>query len=163
MTPLRVLADDPCLPRVHALIPACFDEHKGRIDPVSSANRLTLSALRDSLQTGELWVLSPPLSAAVILTPRPDHLYLGKLAVDPAHRALGHARCLLAHAKARGRALGLATLRIETRVELTEVHRLFRRAGFTQTREGRHAGYTRTTFLEMEFTAPAGSAPGDQR
>ena len=79
MTPM--LATD--LHAVHALILRAFAGMEGRIDPPSSARDLTVASLAAA---GEVWTLP---HACVILTPKGDHLYIGKLAVDPGHQRQG--------------------------------------------------------------------------
>ena len=140
MTP-RLATD---FPAVHALILRAFAGMERRIDPPSSARDLT----PESLATfGEVWTLGAPPRACVILTPKPDHLYIGKLAVDPAHQRQGLARALLSHAETRARALHLPELRLQTRVELTENHATFRALGFTETARTAHKGYDRPTSI----------------
>jgi hypothetical protein len=43
----------------------------------------------------------------------------------------------------------LPCLRLETRIELEENHRLFAQWGFVRTAEASHPGFTRPTFIEM--------------
>ncbi|NBZ87215.1 GNAT family N-acetyltransferase [Stagnihabitans tardus] len=132
---------------VHALILRAFAGMEGRIDPPSSARDLTPESL--AATRGEVWTLPSRglLLACVILTPFPDHLYIGKLAVDPAHQRQGLARALISHAETRARALGLPELRLQTRVELTENHATFRALGFTETARTAHKGYDRPTSI----------------
>jgi len=134
-------------PAVHALILRAFAGMEGRIDPPSSARDLTPASL--SATQGEVWTVQvhSTLAACVILTPKPDHLYIGKLAVDPAHQRQGLAGLLLTHAEARARALHLPELRLQTRVELTENHATFRALGFTETARTAHQGYNRPTTI----------------
>ncbi|EJZ16670.1 GNAT family N-acetyltransferase, partial [Rhizobium sp. Pop5] len=76
-------------------------------------------------------------------------LYVGKLAVLPAAQGKGLGRRLLAVAEETAAALGLAALRLETRIELTDNHAVFAAWGFERTAEKAHPGFTRTTFIEM--------------
>jgi len=132
-----------------ALIRASFTYMEGRIDPPSSVHRLTLADLARSAETGEVWVIEDPgrIIACVVLTPRPDHLYLGKLAVAPDFRQQGLARQLVERALVQTRARGLPELRLETRVELTENHATFRALGFRETGRTAHPGHDRPTSL----------------
>lgn len=134
---------------VLTLIQTSFAFMQGRIDPPSSAGRLTVAELARSAQTNEVWVLEDPgqLIACVVLTPKPDHLYLGKLAVDLAFRRQGLAAQLVRRATERTRALGLRELRLETRIELTENHAAFRAMGFKETARSAHPGFDRPTSL----------------
>lgn len=150
-TPRRLTPGDDFAP-VLRLILDNFAFMEGRIDPPSSAARLTTAGLAASAGTGEVWVLDDPDApegpvACVVLTPKSDHLYLGKLAVAPAFRRQGLARQLVGQALARAKALGLGELRLETRVELTENHDSFRAMGFTETGRTAHEGYDRPTSI----------------
>ena len=134
-------------PALLALLHRAFASMEGIIDPPSSLYSLTAQGIALQARKGEVWVIGQPALACVFLTPRPDALYLGKLAVDPAHQGRGHARVLIEHAAQRARALGLPALELQTRVELTANHAAFRRMGFIKTAATAHPGYTRPTTL----------------
>ncbi len=144
MTPLRAL--DPFdWPAVLGLIRAEFAYMEGRIDPPSSMHRLTEADLAAKARIGEIWVMGPPIRACVVLTPQADSLYIGKLAVDSAHRGRGLARALIGQAERSARARGLAALELETRVELVENQAAFVRMGFYEIARRAHAGFDRPT------------------
>ena len=88
--------------------------------------------------------------ACIFLTPKPDCLYVGKLAVTEDARGNGYARQLIDLAEDRARALGLPRLELETRIELHENHAAFARLGFTKTAEAAHEGFSRPTFIIMQ-------------
>lgn len=145
-TPRRMAADEEFAP-VLALIRSTFAFMAGRINPPSSAERLTVADLARKAETDEVWVtedLGKPVGC-MVLTPRVDHLYLGKLATDAAFRRQGLARGLIRHAEARAKALGLPELRLETRVELGENHETFRALGFVETGRSAHPGHDQPT------------------
>ncbi|UWQ77983.1 GNAT family N-acetyltransferase [Leisingera sp. S132] len=152
--PRRLSPDDPCLQDVLDLIQRSFAFMEGRIDPPSSMHRLSLAALQDQCRNGEIWVIGTPPAACMFLTPRPDCLYLGKLAADAPHRGTGLARALVELAAARARALGLPVLRLQSRIELTENHAAFARMGFRKTGETAHPGFARPTSVTMERAVP---------
>ena len=131
---------------VLALIQRAFAGMEGRIDPPSSVHRLTAEGIAAQARTGEIWVV-PPLQACMFLTPKDGRLYLGKLAVEPALQGRGLARQLVALAEERARALGFAILELETRVELTENHAIFRHLGFVETGRKAHPGFDRPTSI----------------
>jgi GNAT superfamily N-acetyltransferase len=130
-----------------ALIRDAFGPMEGRIDPPSSVHALTAMSLATQARTDEIWVIGEPPLACAILTPRPQSLYIGKLAVAGSVRRRGHARRLIALAGARARALGLPALELQSRVELTENHATFRALGFVQAGATAHPGYNRPTSL----------------
>jgi len=131
------------LPATLALIQSAFAFMEGRIDPPSSVHRLTVEDLAQS----ELWVIGAPPLACIVLTPKPDALYLGKLAVAASERGKGHARALIDQAETRARALGLPALELQTRIELTENQRTFEAMGFVELARTAHEGYDRPTSI----------------
>ncbi len=133
--------------RLHVLITRAFAGMEGRIDPPSSLHHLTTRDIAAQSRTGEIWVIGAPAVACVFLTPRPDALYLSKLAVDPAVHRMGYARRLIAVAEARAQAFSLPALELSTRIELVENHAIFRALGFVQTATSAHDGYDRPTAL----------------
>ena len=150
MTPHRAVAPYDW-PALLALLHRAFANMAGRIDPPSSLHALTPEAIAQQAVTGEVWVIAPT-AACLFLTPKPGRLYLGKLAVDPALQGQGHARTLIALAESRAKALGLALLELETRVELTENHALFQHLGFSESARKAHPGFNRPT--SITFTKP---------
>lgn len=158
--PRRLEPGDPCLRDVLELIQRSFAYMEGRIDPPSSMHRLTLAALQKQCRRGEIWAIGTPPAACVFLTPRPDCLYLGKLAVDASHRGSGLARTLVNLAVSRAAAFGLPVLRLQTRIELTENHAAFACMGFRKTGETAHPGFSRPTSVTMEKDVPSVRAQG---
>lgn len=152
MTPQR--ATDPYdWPALLALLHRAFASMEGVIDPPSSLHNLTAEGIVEQARKGEVWVIGQPALACLFLTQKPNALYLGKLAVDPAHQGRGHARALIDHAATRARTLGLPVLELQTRVELTANHAAFCRMGFAQTAATAHPGYDRPTSLTFQRMA----------
>jgi GNAT superfamily N-acetyltransferase len=150
MTPRRLLPGDPALAEVLPLIRRAFADQEGRIDPPSSMHRMTDADVERLAAEGEVWATGEPPVACVILQPRGDALYAGRLAVEAAARRQGHARALLRLAVARAREQGLPRVTLGCRVELVENHALFRSEGFTQTHTESHEGYGRPTSVWFE-------------
>jgi GNAT superfamily N-acetyltransferase len=130
---------------VHALLRTEFAYMDGRVDPPSSMSRLTADELASG--PGEVWVIGSPPVACVVLTPKRESLYIGKLAVATVERGKRLARALIDHAAARATELGLSMLELETRVELTENHRTFESMGFVEFDRTAHSGYDRVTSI----------------
>ncbi|MBX9469755.1 MAG: GNAT family N-acetyltransferase [Rhizobium sp.] len=135
-----------------ALIMGSFAYMDGVIDPPSSAHRLTVTTLQDKVrdETGLIAEIGGRLVGCAFLRPEPDFLYVGKLAVSPEAQGAGIGSRFLAEAEAIARQLGKPALRLETRIELAGNHRRFAAWGFVRTAEKSHAGYDRTTFVEMQ-------------
>jgi GNAT superfamily N-acetyltransferase len=137
---------------VRALILSAFAAIDGRIDPPSSARRLTAQSMAADAAGGGAWLLAEldgALVGCVFVTPKADALYIGKLAVRPDLQGRGIARALVAAARDEARRRGLAVLELQTRVELVENHAAFGRMGFTKTAETAHPGYARPTSITM--------------
>jgi ribosomal protein S18 acetylase RimI-like enzyme len=146
MTPHR--AHDPYdWPALLSLIQTEFAFMDGRIDPPSSMHALTPDSIALQARTGEVLVLGHPPVACVFLTPKPQALYVSKLAVAAAHRGKGLARRLIDLAETRARALHLPALELQTRVELTENQATFRALGFVEVARTAHPGFNRPTSI----------------
>lgn len=146
--PRRLTGADDFGPAI-AVLRQAFASMDGVIDPPSSLTRQSDADLRAEGLRGEFWViedLGRPV-ATIMLTPKADHLYLGKIATDAAFRRQGLARQLIGHAAKRARALGLPELRLQVRVELADNHAAYRAMGFHEVGRTAHAGYDRPTSI----------------
>jgi len=76
---------------------------------------------------------------------------LTRLAVEPRLRRRGLALCLLGHAEATAREVGLERLGLSTRVALIGNRQLFKKAGFRDIALRAHEGFAEPTFVEMEL------------
>ena len=151
MRPRRAGPDYPRWQEVLRLILDAFAFMEGRIDPPSSAHRLTVADMAAQAGSGAVWVIEEAGApvACVFAKAKGDALYLGKLAVAASHRGRGLARLLIEAAASEARALGLGWLELETRIELTENHAAFARLGFAKSGETRHPGFDRPTSKTM--------------
>ncbi|MBD9374335.1 GNAT family N-acetyltransferase [Rhizobium sp. ARZ01] len=134
-----------------SVIRYAFAYMDGRIEPPSSAYRLTAASLQEKV-LAEIVFLALDRGAIVgciFCRPEENCLYIGKLAVLPASQGSGAGRALLVAAEQEARTLELPALRLETRTELVENHARFRAWGFEKTAENRHPGYDSTTSIEM--------------
>lgn len=133
------------------LILASFAYMNGRIDPPSSALALTSETLKAKAFSEIAYAAldGEQLVGCIFCRPELESLYVGKLAVLPTAQGKGIGKRLLALAETKARELGLKTLRLETRIELTDNHATFAAWGFRKTAENRHAGFDRTTSIEM--------------
>lgn len=103
------------------------------------------SAIRDH----EVWVIREApdgvndgtndgaIAASLVLVVLNDHLLLESIAVDPDRQGRGLGRALLEWTKARARSLGHDEVRLYTNVLMTSNRALYKRAGYTETREER--------------------------
>ena len=137
---------------LQSLILASFAYMHRRIDPPSSALRLTLQSLKQKAETEKAYAVieNGRLAGCIFCKAEPpDCLYIGKLAVAPDAQGRGVGRLMLRAAEAYAAECRLPCLRLETRIELEENHRLFAQWGFVRTAEASHPGFTRPTFIEM--------------
>ena len=135
-----------------ALIMSSFAYMDGVIDPPSSAHRLTLENLAQKARVEIAFVAldGDEIVGCLFCRPEPPAcLYVGKLCVSPKAQGKGIGRMLLEQAEALARELALPALRLETRIELIANHTKFAAWGFVKTAENAHAGYNRTTSIEM--------------
>jgi ribosomal protein S18 acetylase RimI-like enzyme len=138
-----------------ALILASFAYMQPRIDPPSSALFLTLAGLKQKARVEKAYaaVENGIVLGCIFCKPEPpDCLYIGKLAVAPDAQGRGAGQMLLQAAEAYAAECKLTCLRLETRIELVENHRIFAKWGFVRTAEGCHPGFPRPTFIEMRKT-----------
>ena len=136
---------------VRALILEAFAYMEGRINPPSSALRLTAESMKADAGKGALLLAERQgaLVGCVFAQRKDDALYIGKLAVRPELHGLGIGRKLVDAAREEARRLGIATLELQTRIELTENHATFARMGFVKTGETAHAGFAKPTSITM--------------
>ncbi len=147
----KLLSRDKDIGAVLSLVQRSFAGMNGRINPPSSAIRLDVEAIEKQIEKGEVWVIGAPPVACIFLTPQPQTLYLGKLAVDEDQRGKGLATRLVELAEARALACKLPVVELEVRIELTENHRFFNKLGFEKVGEGCHEGFKEPTFIIMQM------------
>ena len=136
---------------VLTLVQSAFASMDGRIDPPSSANRLTAAAIAQQAEEGVVLIAErdgTPVGC-VFLTPRSDSMYLGKLAVLPALSRRGLGRRLVDACFKECRERGVSEIELQVRVELTENHAIFSALGFRETGRTAHDGYDRPTSITM--------------
>lgn len=139
-------------PDLLSLIMSAFAYMDERIDPPSSAHKLTEASLAQKAKDEICYLAEDQgmLVGCIFCRPEPPLcLYIGKLAISKAMQGRGVGRALLERAELEAVERGLPNLRLETRIELRENHRAFQRWGFVKTADRSHAGYDRITFIEM--------------
>ncbi|MBW9052217.1 GNAT family N-acetyltransferase [Rhizobium mesosinicum] len=151
MTPFRIDESFVRWAELLDLILVSFAYMEGRIDPPSSASRLTVESLAEKAKAEIAYAVenAGQLAGCIFLRPEADCLYVGKLAVLPSAQGKGIGRRLLEIAEETARELGLQALRLETRIELFGNHKTFAAWGFERTAEKSHPGFARVTFIEM--------------
>lgn len=137
--------------RVLRLILDAFAYMGPRIDPPSSALRLTPKSVQAHAESGTLLLAhrANDLVGCLFLHPKNDALYISKLAISPVLQRAGIGRKLVQAARGEARLRGIGVLELETRIELTENHAAFARMGFIKTAETSHDGFDRPTSIVM--------------
>ena len=151
----RAAADTADWQAILDLVFEAFAYMGGRIDPQSSAHRLTVEAMAAQTEESaafkaEDW--DDTLFGCVFLKPKGDALYLGKLPIRPARQGEGIGRRLFEASIEEARARNLPEIELQARVELTENHAAFVAMGFREVGRTAHNGYNRPTSVTMRYT-----------
>jgi ribosomal protein S18 acetylase RimI-like enzyme len=85
-------------------------------------------------------------TAMIALEPRPDHLLVRDVAVDPAAQGKGLGTRLMRFAELRAAELGLAELRLFTNEAMTESIRFYERLGYRELERLQQDGYRRVLY-----------------
>lgn len=147
----RAPVDFAAWEKVRTLVLDAFAYMQGRIDPPSSALRMTAASIAEDAAAGALLLAEDggELVGCAFVRPKGDALYIAKLAVRPDRQGHGIGRALVTAARGEARARGLAALELQARIELTENHAAFARMGFLKIAETAHPGFTRPTSITM--------------
>ena len=139
---------------LHRLLSQAFAHMEGRIDPPSSVNLLDPEAVSSKLGSEDVVIArtGDRIVGCLFAHRRQDAYHLGKIAVSHHMRQKGIARAMVDAAEARAAELGLSSLTLQSRVELTENHAAFNAMGFRQTGTFTHPGFDAPTSLV--FTRP---------
>ena len=122
-----------------------------RIAPPSSLHLLTPDSIAAKAQHESLFLAThrAKLVGCVFATPKPDSLYVGKLAVHPDYQRNGIGRRLMDAVERYALSKGIQALELNTRIELTENHNTFKSMGYFVISEHSHEGYDRPTYISM--------------
>ena len=136
----RASIDDAGL--VDAITKAAFEGYRGVLDPPSGVVDETVEDVARAIQRGGAmlaWAGDRAVGCARF-EPRPDCLYVGRVAVLPAHRRQGVATALMVEMEGIARELGLAELRVGVRSSLPNNVGLYQRLGYAVLNVEPHPG-----------------------
>ena len=138
-------------PALRAVVAAAFAEYEGKLDPPSGALSESDASLRDRILGGGAWqcVHGGTVVGCAFVTPRGDHLYLGRVAVLPAWRGHGIGDLLLARIELQARELGLPSVQLAVRLTLPRLRAWYTARGYTLLEERAHLGYAVPTFAQL--------------
>jgi GNAT superfamily N-acetyltransferase len=147
----RLPADFDRWDELLALILDAFAYMDGIIHPPSSARLLTPEnlAAKAGSETVFLATAGEKLLGCVFVAEKPDHFYVGKLAVAPVAQGAGIGKRLLGAVEQFARECGKPILELQTRIELTGNQKAFGRLGFVETARTTHEGFDRPTSITM--------------
>jgi ribosomal protein S18 acetylase RimI-like enzyme len=132
---------------------------EGRIDPPSSLSRMSPESLQRKARYEKLFLAwkDDRLVGCLFLRDMKDHLYLGKLAIDPRYQGQGIGQLMMDYCKEFALSEGYREIELQVRVELIENQVFFKLNGFVQTGTTSHTGYTKPTSITMRCTLEGSS------
>lgn len=130
-----------------ALIHAAFEEYRALLLPPSGAHAETTQSIAAKLTQGGAFIAErgDETAGCVIYAVHEDYVYLGRLAVLPAHRHHGLGARLVAEVETAARAAGKSGVQLGVRAQLPRNLAFFQALGYHLLREERHAGYAQPT------------------
>ena len=136
---------------LRAVVAAAFAQYEGQLDPPSGALAESDESLRAKIRAGGAWQCTheQTIVGCAFVTPRDDHLYLGRLAVLPHWRGRGIADLLLARVERQARELGLPSVQMGVRLALPRLIAWYTARGYTLLEERAHPGYSTPTFAQL--------------
>ncbi|HSZ38369.1 MAG TPA: GNAT family N-acetyltransferase [Trebonia sp.] len=134
----RATAGD--LPAIRAIIDAAYAKYLTRMDKPPAPLFRDYSP---SVADGTTWVVGSPARAVLTLYPRPDHLYVENVAVDPGAQGQGLGRALMAFAEREAARRGLTRMALVTHEAMTENQAIYARLGYVETERQAEDGYRR--------------------
>lgn len=139
-----------------ALIHRAFEDYRGRLIPPSGAHAETSASLVAAMGKGAAFLAEAQggLIACIFAELRSDRIYLGRLAVDPAHRRAGLGAVMLAEAERYARRQGVGRLKLGVRLVLSDNIVLFQKVGFEIVGQRSHPGFSVPTYHVMEKQLP---------
>ena len=142
-------ADTADVPAVEQIV---HDAYKHYIARMGKPPGPMLDDYAARVSEGVVWVIEAgTIVGILVLVPKPDHLLLGNIAVNPSHQHLGFGRRLLEFAEAEALRQGYGEIRLYTLHTMTENQRLYAAIGYEETGRGAEAGYERV-FMRKRLT-----------
>ena len=142
-------ADTADVPAVEQIV---HDAYKHYIARMGKPPGPMLDDYAARVSEGVVWVIEAgTIVGILVLVPKPDHLLLDNIAVNPSHQHLGFGRRLLEFAEAEALRQGYGEIRLYTHHTMTENQRLYAAIGYEETGRGAEAGYERV-FMRKRLT-----------
>ena len=139
---------------IHQATQEAFAEYRGVLEPPSGADAETVLDVEDAIRRGGALLAwdGDTLVGAARYEPRPEYLYVGRVAVHPRHRRRGIATALMRRMIEIARDRRLPSVRVGVRDSLPSNVRLYERLGFEVLSVERHPrGPDRTVWMERRL------------
>jgi len=147
-------ADTDDAEALHAVVQGAFEEYRGALAVSLSALDETMEDVRRAISAGRVLVALEGTEAmgTVRYDLKPDCLYVGRLAVLPAHRKHGVGAALMAYVERLAPTLGRTRIQLATRESLPGNLRFYERLGYMVVKRVAHArGPDITVWFEKEL------------
>jgi GNAT superfamily N-acetyltransferase len=133
------------LPRVAQIVRDAYANYMPRIGRPPGP---MLDDYRQRIQARQVWIATDGKNAigAVVLLPKPDHLLLDNVAVDPAFQGSGVGRLLIGFAEDEARRRGYPEIRLYTHEKMHENISMYAHLGYEETGRGEQDGFARVFF-----------------
>jgi ribosomal protein S18 acetylase RimI-like enzyme len=142
---------------VHEITQAAFATHVGKLDPPSGALSETVTDAAAAIRRGGAAVAYD--GATAVGSARweitPDHLYVGRVAVLPAHRRRGVATALMRFIEAMAPGLGCQAVVVGVRGSLMDNVALYRSLGYEIVGTAKHPRGTDQVITMRKRLSPA--------
>ena len=129
-----------------------FAQYRGVFEPPSGALSANAPMVRELMREGGVLVadVGRRVVACVYHHPHADYVYLGRLAVMPAHRGRGLGASLVAAVEDGARRGGRRRVRLGVRLALPQNQEFFKRLGYHEVGLESHPGFDEPTFAWLE-------------
>ena len=111
---------------------AAFEEYRGHLQPPSGAHDESVADVERAMAEGGAvlaWAGDQPVGCARF-TVHPDHVYVGRVSVLPAHRRRGVATAMMRHIEDLATRDGRSSVEISVRASLPSNVRLYESLGY---------------------------------
>lgn len=134
------------------LIQRAFAQYRDRLVPASAALLETRESIAALMARGRVLLakVNGMAVGCVALEDKGDHVYVGRLAVEPSARGRKLGLALMDAAETEARLMGGQRLRVDCRLSLTENRSFFGALGFVEGAHRCHAGFAEPTYVELE-------------
>src|SRR5258706_1842735 len=138
---------------VAAITQIVDDAYRHYIPRMGRTPALMLEDYAARVSEDVVWVIEEgnTVRGVSVLLPKPDHLLLENIAIDPAYHGTGLGRRLLVFAEAEAMRQGYRELRLYTHETMIENQRLYAKIGYEETGRRTEVGFERV-FLRKRLS-----------